>query len=197
MHEEQARWVRWIYDQLEQHGTSHVMWALEERGVTSPTGQPRWSKSTLLKLISNPLYKGVYEYGRQGERLTLPVQALVTQEQWERTLAAMKRRSRDQRRAGTLSHIYELQGLARCGQCGSTISAHTPRARTPEATRHRYYHCRGTLKIMGARCNHRTYYRIEDLHQVVQAGLRSLVTDDQGAEAGHEGAAPGDPHAQR
>ncbi|MVN88940.1 hypothetical protein GO986_19550 [Deinococcus sp. HMF7620] len=176
LHEEQARTVRWIFDQLETKGTLAVVNALEAQGVPSPTGRPRWQKSTLLQLVANPVYKGVYEYGRKGERLTLPVEALVTPEQWARVNAAVVGRFRNQGRAGSLAHIYHLQGVAHCGSCGKTITASEVQHLKSGGTL-RYYFCRGTLKMEGAHCPHRTYYRIEEVHEVVEAALGQLASD--------------------
>lgn len=166
--------VQWIFEQVEQHGLNQVLDELERLGVLSPTGRPRWTKTALLNLIRNPLYRGEYGYGRKGERLTLAVPALVTPEQWERSNAALLRRFKGSGRAGSLAHIYHLQGVARCGECGSTMSAHSPTPRDG-AVRHRYYHCRGTLKIAGRRCDHRRSYPIEVLHGVVEEGLTRLL----------------------
>lgn len=172
--EEQARWVRWIFDQLETQGSNQVMWALEAQGVPSPAGRPRWGKSTILKLISNPLYRGVYEYGRKGERLTLQVEALVTPEQWYRVNGIVQSRFRNQGRAGSQAHVYELQGVARCGACGHVITS-TGVQHLKSGGKLRYYYCRGTLKVEGANCTHRTYYRIEEVHDVVHQALRHLA----------------------
>ncbi|THF88493.1 recombinase family protein [Deinococcus sp. KSM4-11] len=172
--------VAWIFEQLETRGLNAVMQELEARGVPSPTGRPRWTRTAILKMIRNPLYRGEYGYGRKGERLTLPVQALVTPEQWQRSNAALSGRYKQQRRAGTLTHLYELQGVTRCGECGSAMSGHSPTPRGgDELRRRRYYHCRGTLQVQGARCDHRTYYPVSDLHQVVAEGLASLIQDPQ------------------
>lgn len=174
---EQAERVRWIFEQLETTGLNQVVDDLERQGVLSPTGRPRWTKSQLLSMARNPLYRGEYGFGRKGERLTLAVEALVTPEQWERTNRAIEGRFKGSGRAGSLSHIYQLQGVARCGQCGSTLSAHSPSPRnSDESRRKRYYHCRGTLKINGQKCDHRTSYPIERLHGVVQAGLEQLLS---------------------
>ncbi|WP_051935353.1 recombinase family protein [Deinococcus sp. YIM 77859] len=168
--------VAWIFEQVERRGLNQVLDELERLGVPSPTGRPRWGKTALLNLIRNPLYRGEYGYGRKGERLTLAVPALVTPEQWARTNAAVARRFKGSGRAGTLAHIYHLQGVARCGECGSTMSAHSPTPRDG-AVRHRYYHCRGTLKIAGRRCEHRRSYPIDVLHQVVAEGLAVLLSE--------------------
>lgn len=171
--------VVWIYERLEVTGLNQVMNELETLGVPSPTGRPRWGKSSLVQLVANPIYKGEYHFGRQGERLTLDVQALVSPEQWERTNRALSGRHRGNGRRGALTHIYHLQGLIRCGECGSTMSAHSPQLRNAEAPekQRRYYHCRGALKLEGGHCDHRRFYRADELHAVVQNGLEALQRD--------------------
>ncbi|WP_083807145.1 recombinase family protein [Deinococcus geothermalis] len=170
--------VAWIFEQVERHGLHQVLYELERLGVLSPTGRPRWSKTALLNLIRNPLYRGEYGYGRKGERLTLAVPALVTPEQWERTNAAVARRFKGSGRAGTLAHIYHLQGVARCAECGGVITS-TGVQHLKSGGKLRYYFCRSTLKIEGYRCTHRTHYRIEEVHQVVEAALKQLVREEE------------------
>lgn len=176
--EEQAHWVRWIFGEVEQRGIHSVAFKLTEMGIPTPTSGPRWSMTTVRLIIKNPLYKGIYEYGRKGERLRLDVAAIVTPEQWARTNGAFAGRLKNRGRAGTLSHIYQLQGVARCTKCGSIMSAHSP---TPpqgdESRRHRYYFCRAMLKVRGFKCDHRTHYPIDELHQVVRAGLHELLSN--------------------
>lgn len=181
---DQAERVRWIFEQLETTGLNQVLYELERLGVPSPTGRPRWTKTLLLNMVRNPLYRGEYGFGRKGERLTLPVEAIVTPEQWSRTNRAVEGRFKGSGRAGSLAHIYQLQGVAKCGQCGSTMSAHSPTPRNAdESRRKRYYHCRGVLRIEGQRCDHRTSYPIDTLHAAAAQGLEILLENTAMLEA--------------
>ncbi|GAA5439225.1 hypothetical protein Dcae01_00724 [Deinococcus caeni] len=186
---ETAPRLRWIFDQMETQGANQVIYALEAEGVPSPAGRPRWTKTTLLKIIGNPVYKGEYGFGRKGERLTIPVEPLVTPEQWERVNAAVHARHRNQGRAGTQAHIYQLQGVARCGRCGSVITS-TGVQQLKSGEKLRYYYCRGTLRIEGAHCEHRTYYRIEDVHAVIEDALTALAQDDRAVMQAVQAPAP-------
>ena len=56
---DEAAIVRWIFDQyLNRMSLGAIATALEEKGVLSPTGKPKWSREALNKLLSNEKYTG-------------------------------------------------------------------------------------------------------------------------------------------
>ncbi len=51
--------VRWIFESyLNGDSLGKIAAGLEERGIPSPTGKPKWSREALNKLLSNEKYTG-------------------------------------------------------------------------------------------------------------------------------------------
>ena len=56
---DEAAIVRWIFDQyLSGSSLGAIAAGLEEKGVLSPTGKPKWNREALNKLLSNEKYTG-------------------------------------------------------------------------------------------------------------------------------------------
>ena len=56
---DEAAIVRWIFDQyLNGSSLGTIVADLEEKGVLSPTGKPKWNREALNKLLSNEKYMG-------------------------------------------------------------------------------------------------------------------------------------------
>lgn len=90
------------------------------------------AKDSIREVLQNPFYTGVVPYyGKQGPRRKAPVslspgkhQALVTQDVFDRCQEIRDLNYRRPRRRGdTLSRIYPLSGILRCGGCGSRMRA--------------------------------------------------------------------------
>lgn len=56
---EEAAVVRWIFDRyLNGDSLGKIATGLEEQGISSPTGKPKWNREALNKLLSNEKYTG-------------------------------------------------------------------------------------------------------------------------------------------
>lgn len=56
---DEAAIVRWIFESyLNGDSLGKIATGLEERGIPSPTGKPKWSREALNKLLSNEKYTG-------------------------------------------------------------------------------------------------------------------------------------------
>ena len=59
INQEQAAVVRMIYEQfLAGNPVSHIAKLLEKKGVPSPAGNPHWSQSTIIYILTNETYAG-------------------------------------------------------------------------------------------------------------------------------------------
>ena len=55
----EAAVVRWIFDRyLNGDSLGKIATGLEEQGILSPTGKPKWNREALNKLLSNEKYTG-------------------------------------------------------------------------------------------------------------------------------------------
>ena len=56
---DEAAVARWIFDRyLSGNSLGKIAAGLEEQGIPSPTGKPKWSREALNKLLSNEKYTG-------------------------------------------------------------------------------------------------------------------------------------------
>jgi site-specific DNA recombinase len=105
-----------------------------------------WRYGTVGRIITNPVYKGEYQYGRRSKRgrevIIAHVPALVSGETWEQAQIALKENQRFPRR--DKAQHYLLRGLITCGVCGLNYhGTETPRRHKAESDV--YYVCNGKL----------------------------------------------------
>ena len=56
---EEAKVVRWIFEQyLAGDSLGKIASGLEQQGIPSPTGRPKWNREAINKLLSNEKYTG-------------------------------------------------------------------------------------------------------------------------------------------
>jgi site-specific DNA recombinase len=142
---------RWVID--EGLGPHAIAARLQALGVAAPGGGRVWYRSTVARLLRNPVYAGRFLANRfdctgmglnrhlpaerrvrpkerpLAEWIAVPVPPLVGQTVWDRVQEALRRPQRG--RAD-----YLLTGLVACGECGAPM--HGCR------TYRRYYTCRST-----------------------------------------------------
>jgi site-specific DNA recombinase len=105
---------------------------LEDGGVKSSAGSPRWMVSSVQKLLANPVYTGEARHGAKRNADAHP--AIVTQAEWRAAQAAKSVRPL-RTDGGAL-----LAGLARCEACGYVLK---PAATRIGGEKVRTYRCRG------------------------------------------------------
>lgn len=89
---------------------------LHERGIPRPRGQ--WNRHRVWGIVRSRHPVGEWTVDKR-RKLVITVPPIVTEELWQRAQAALlKHKKRGLRRT---KHTYLLEGLARCGSCGSPI----------------------------------------------------------------------------
>ena len=148
----EARVVRQIFEWVayERLSFNAVTKRLQEQGICSPKGNPRWHREVIGKLLRNPAYKGSAIFGksRVGERrprlrplrgqpeqphnatsrypgdpdkqCVIPVPALVSEELFAAVAEQLAEKTERQQRHLDESPGYLLQGLVECSCCGRT-----------------------------------------------------------------------------
>jgi site-specific DNA recombinase len=95
---------------------------LNSEGVPTVSGRP-WGQATIARILANPIYRGRIRHA--GEEYDGIHEAIITPEVWERAAAV---RSSQTRRSGGRwpkgSHVF-VNGLLKCGTCGSTLLPRT------------------------------------------------------------------------
>lgn len=203
-----AEAVRMIYRLCSEEGLSTVRisdrltalgipphYRLDGRGVRGKSTVTHWRPGGVLRILKNPVYKGLPEYGKRNARAGKPgsgivvgtAPVIVTPEDWERAQVTLKRNSLMAMR--NARNIYMLKSLIKCGACGRTYIG------TMNHTRHGgyYYACIGRT-VRGGRpeseCCRNPYVRGLDLDEHVRQGIRRILTVPDQALAEHQGQRP-------
>jgi len=146
---------------------------LENKGVLSPSGRPRWDRTTLWGLLKNPAYKGQAAFGKTrmgpmrsrlraargcpdfprhgqsaydtpaSEWIGIPVPAIVDEALFD-AVAEQLMENRKRQRERCSGARYLLQGLLVCGCCHYAFYARGNRMRKDRRHCYAYYRCSGT-----------------------------------------------------
>ena len=172
---------------------------LHTLGISSPTGKPRWSESSIRGLLRSSTYRGVaysghlrlkpargrcsrlrplgagfsYERTPPEDWIAIPIPAIVSEEVWMRAQERLAHNKRFARR-NNQAHEYLLRGLVYCGHCRYGCSG---RNADPA---YRYYLCRGrTLRpeTTGQPTCQARYIPAAALDAVVWQDLCQIITD--------------------
>jgi site-specific DNA recombinase len=190
--EEEARVVRMIFNWYA-HGDGaseplslrEIQTRLLALHVPPPTG-PRsqdqcrpWARSTLLKMLSNRSYIGLWDYnGCDGQVYTVQIPPIIEPGLFELVTVRRERNRQTKRQQG--KHEYLLSGMLTCAECGRVmVGTAANKAGTVNALR--YYHC----KVGGARarsmrpCSVRVNFRADVAERMLWEWVKSLVQDEQ------------------
>jgi len=140
--------VRWIFESFADTDTSYrgIATDLNARKVPSPAGAV-WEVNSVRNILTNPIYKGDYEWGRVSsgdyhrllngeiqvsrrgtgrrpnqEAFVLPgaVEPIVSPDLWERCQQKIRGRRQERRKPRSMGNV--LTGLLYCGACGGRMS---------------------------------------------------------------------------
>ena len=186
----------------EGHGNRRIMNTLRAEHVPAP-GKKGWSKVVIKTLLRNKLYLGVLEFGksraaarggaaskREGVPMddwipvSLPGLQIVSDELWAKvqTRKAATRQHylrvpdgnlRGQPEAGLVAN-YLLNGIARCGVCGGTLSYNGGKGRKRAVQR---YYC--TSRNVRGVCTNGRGVPMIPLDEAVRGQIDQLLTDEE------------------
>jgi DNA invertase Pin-like site-specific DNA recombinase len=166
--------LEWAAHQALRRGLDPICKELNARGEPPPGYGTRWHHTTLRQMLLNPVYIGIYQYGRKHERITVNVPPLLEPELFHAVRHALESRHKGQR-PGSRRDVFDLQGRIRCAVCRGAMSGYSNGT-------HKYYFCRNTLLKQNRSCTHRTYYPIREIHETVKSFLTSLEHDNDALE---------------
>ena len=181
VYEPQAEVVRRIFHSYvhEGKGSRRIAWDLTDDAIPTFEGKQLWHEATIHHMLSNPVYKGKWVFGRtrnistdEGTKVfeqptenwvEVAVPALVDEETWDRAQRAKRERFNYAKRNTKL--FYLLQFMLWCAVCGRKLRAqaqwlsnssrngvrYTFELQSPR----RYYCC--TSKEVRKRCRSRPY----------------------------------------
>lgn len=165
------------------------------QGHVSSRGGP-WAKSSILKILRNPLYVGLAYYNKgqavepttpkpghetrhnkktarrvrpKAEWIQVRVPAIVDQSVFDAVQSQLQRNLATLRGRNT-RHFYLLRGLLRCGKCGRTFAGCPSRG-------NRFYRCLGRDRTVGG-CSAGTIYAAR-IEAFVWTIVRRLLSDQE------------------
>lgn len=144
VNQEQVPIVEYIFNRYcKGVGAKTIARELTQMKVISPKGYDKWSESTVLGIIKNPIYKGdllmgktyttdpithkrVRNYGEKNQYYVKNHhEAIIEEEVWNNAQAILRKRSEIKnggRMKGNYSRKYAFSSRLFCGHCGSVIS---------------------------------------------------------------------------
>ena len=144
-----------------QYSLSDLVHKAAEAGFTFRRTGAHISKSTVARLLGDPIYYGDFEW--DGKMYRGKHAAIVSKELWLKVqnVLAERERPRPKRRE------FAFTGLLKCGHCGCSITAEIKKGR------YVYYHCTGHKgKCPGP------YIREEDLGRLLGETLKAVRIDE-------------------
>lgn len=197
-----------IAEHLRIKGIPTVLGFAKRKGVYDPKKEYKrlkegeWSGRTVWRILTNPIYHGVYYYNRVehknkrvvGKRprkdwVEMAVDPIITKEEFDLAQERLKARSKWADR--NTKTEYLLGGLLYCGHCGSrlqgaTFKACEKRDKSGNLARNKkghllkrwkttsYYKCYGRSKKAGHKCK-LPYVRTEKIDKLIWKEIRSRV----------------------
>jgi hypothetical protein len=174
--------------------------------IPSPSGKKGWSRASIQHVLTNPLYKGYYVYGRRdnngknqtkdkwimSEKQILEL-VIVEEEIWEkvqqiRTAKSPANRSKkdEYKQIGSSSPLL-LIGLIKCGHCGNIVSTTYNYARWTTQDGEKkvnikpIYRCNGRIDKR-VKCDGQTTYRKTKIEGVVLFETMKFIDELQGID---------------
>lgn len=159
VNEAEAQVTETIFHRVQDHGTAKVARWLNARGIPRPiksTGtrdylhrrfahiyplppaSRAWRGTDVLHIVRNPIYRGVWEWGRhwrsshyrdQTDHISLPTERLriVSDPLWFAANAVLDRRGQVPPRTATSPYLFS--GVYKCPHCGGPMVGHRRRAK--------------------------------------------------------------------
>lgn len=194
--EDEARIVRQIfawYTGDEKLGGRQIARRLSEMGVPTPadSGKGRgkgrmksrpfatWGSSTILNILSNETYSGVWHYSKYADDpdqlIAVAVPALVDSETFDHAQAQRKRNKIESVR--NVKHDYLMRRHVICRECGSAMNACYSPSKGKDFF---YYKCDTPYEkgiTSGRECNQRKHFRADHVDELVWEWVKSYLSD--------------------
>src|SRR5215813_8583741 len=204
INEAEAEIVRMIFRLLidEQLSAYQINERLYESGIRTQHGKERWGSGTIINLMRNPVYTGVFQYNKKqyvpakrrnmpgdgptrkhnSSRVTRPkeewipieVPAIIDQETWDQALEQLQR-NKERAPRNNKKHDYLLKGLLICGCCQLRMHGH---AGDPARRNRRYLCSHKESQHAGSKCPNRTVLA-ETIEELVWQAVSELLRNPQ------------------
>lgn len=154
-HEEEAKWVRYIFDRYPAVGALAISKELNSKGIRTHKGE-LWSDYSVKYILRNPIYTGHvrwnFETAAKGRKRTnaeivtelqqVNFEPLIEADVFEEVQQIMGRRKKMAFRS---EGYYPFSGIVKCAKCGYPFSG--GQTIKPSGKEYRYYRCRGNVSF--------------------------------------------------
>ncbi|MEE9260978.1 MAG: recombinase family protein, partial [Dehalococcoidia bacterium] len=143
---------------------------LTEQGVVTAMGAARWQPTAVHRMLTNPAYKGTFEYRHSpSEVVSIPVPPIIDEARWDAAKNQLKENSLYSSR-NNKHNSYLLRGLIRCPRCGGAYTGYLQRG-------YRGYRCNRAhwaSSSTGKRCSPGSI-RAKPVEDVVWAAVKEAL----------------------
>ncbi len=186
-HKEEKKLVKLIFEKyLELGSVSALVKYLHEHGYKTPQfesrrgrkgGGRKFYKSGIFSILSNPAYTGKIRFGEniyEGKH-----KGIISEELFKKVNDTLKEHAPKRRNfKAKRKYVFLLQGLIRCGKCGSYM---TPRSSTGRNDTYFYYECTKANKSEGIDCDAQ-YVPADSAEQAVVEEIKDISLDKKQIE---------------
>jgi site-specific DNA recombinase len=193
INENEASWVRQIYQWLVNEGKSTTAITYRLRALKAPNKSGKiWNRKSVLAMLKNPAYVGktyVFTTDEGGKKFARPKEdwieipgvtpAIITLELFE---AAQKQLQVNRDKSPrNVKQEYLLRGHIRCRHCGRAYVG-SVKTTILKDTKHlrRFYHCTGKLKMCAPveRCRNKDW-NAQNLESIVWSELEGVLRNPE------------------
>lgn len=145
INEEEAKWVRYIFEQYRTKGQQAIAGALNGMGIKTKNGS-RWRSTVIHTVATNPIYAGYIRWNyrkasgsKTGNEIVVKGnhEPLIPKEQFDEVQEIIEKRSGK----GFKGHVhYPFTGVLKCARCGSPMIG---ASRKKKHGLYRFYRCTG------------------------------------------------------
>ena len=207
VNEAEAEVVRIIFDKYihTNAGGEVIANYLNQHGYTKRKHKPQevtyFSRSTILKIIDNPVYLGKIAYGKNVTEKVKGTrdeyrrvktddyiladglhEAIIDQDTWEAARAKRKKTGVPVVKTHSLDHEHILTGIIKCPLCGRSMSGTLARRKNKETGEYRdlfYYRCHHRVNDDGGYCSYKVTLNQEKFNAIIEDFIREMVKGDQ------------------
>jgi site-specific DNA recombinase len=160
---DESKIVKKIYDlYLTKNSVRNTTITLNNLGIKTRKGD-LWSKTTIHRILTNPLYVGDITYGKrrtdltgklvkQDENLVTIVEgehkAIISTEDFNKAKESLSTKKGKRNKS---KRIYMLAGILKCGHCGKALTGHTFTKKTSGKV-YSYYKCYSKIQKGNTAC---------------------------------------------
>lgn len=148
INEEEAKWVRYIFEQYQTKGQQTIAGALNDMGIKTKSGS-RWRSPVVYTVVTNPIYAGFIRWNyrkasgiKTGNEVIVKGEhePIISKEQFDTVQEIIQKRTGK----GFKGHThYPFTGVLKCARCGSPMIG---ASRKRKHGVYRFYRCTGRFQ---------------------------------------------------